>query len=180
MAVSRSTTLPKELNSMARRLASTFTRLAKSFAPNAHIRRSISTKIQKDGGSVSLVISAKSPDARAYEKGSGIHSLGKRKSKKQLVPRGPIIIRPKSGKGFLVFPWEIASANPSAFRMTKDGKKVMLVQVQHPGVQAANNGRGYLKPASQKMRTLIRKELKLAFRKSLLADIRATMKTGTR
>jgi hypothetical protein len=75
--------------------------------------------------------------ARAYEQGSGIHGRRKR----------TYVIKPRS-KGLLVFYWQ------------KLNMHVALPRVNHPGVQAVNNGKGYIRPAVRSVRPKINRELR--------------------
>ena len=96
--------------------------------------------------------------ARAYEYGSGV--WGKKKSTYQIRPRL---------KKALAFFWEKMENmeeesvygvmnSPKFIGFTKEGK-VVFKYVDHPGVQAVKNGRGYMKPAIDKVRRKARPEL---------------------
>lgn len=115
---------------------------------------------------------ATAPDARAREYGSGIHARLSRTSPHQLGPRGKILIRPKNGKKFLAFPWEMANDN---IPRLPDGR-VLLREVKHPGVQAANNGRGYIHPAINKANKALRERFGKEGAKAIALDIRASFK----
>jgi len=134
--------------------------------------------VEKDGR-VGLDITAtatdpKKPVVRAYEYGSGIHSRVKRRSPHQL-PDGRILIRPKTSGKLLAFHWEIANANPELFAFDKKGR-VLLPEVRHPGVKAANNGKGYLSPAIAKVRRKMRKEILLEVRESVMGQFKKKFK----
>lgn len=107
---------------------------AKELAPNNHLRDAIVGRIDNEGNDINVVvevpITPSTRDAAAYEYGSGIHSSD------------PHTI-PIEGRPLLVFPWDKAEAG---IPRTKDGR-VILAHVEHPGVEAANNGRGYLHAA---------------------------------
>ena len=85
------------------------------------------------------------PFARAMEYGSGTHNVRKFQSKRQTSPTSTIEITPKNGKKFLVFDWDKAEGygmkNP-----------VHLTRVDHPGIKAANEGKGYMHPALEASR----------------------------
>lgn len=114
------------------------------------------------------------PYARAMEYGSGTRKsiLGKRQSKHQSSPNSTIRIAPKKPGGLLAFHWEkanvqvlrgnaakrIADSGESglsdSFILRNDGGKFAGVAsdgkylfnyVDHPGIRAANNGKGYLR-----------------------------------
>src|SRR5690242_1679037 len=137
--------LASNLKRRAAAWAGQLTSLAKSFAPS-HIEPAISSKVEDKGeGEYVIRITADrkiAPDARAWEFGSGIHA---RRGVKKKYP-----IRPKNRK-FLAFKWEVADANPENFKFLPDGR-VMLGSVQHPGIQAANGGKGYIAPAMIELR----------------------------
>lgn len=129
-------------------IAQRLLQLAKSLAPNNHVRSAISVEEIGDssGGKVSITLKADrniAPDARAYEYGSGVHSRRSETSPRQLGPKGKILITPRPGTKALVFPWDVATVG---IPRTKDGK-VILQSVEHPGVEPANNGEGYLRKA---------------------------------
>lgn len=167
--------LSKELSKAGRKWATSLTRAAKGYAPNTHIRNSISTKSIVSEGQLEFAVSAKTPDARAYELGSGIHAKRKTRSGNQL-PNGKILIRPREKK-LLAFEWDIASSNPENFSTLPDGR-VVLPQVEHPGVEAANNGRGYLAPAVNDVRKQMRKDIPAAVRTALRLDIKKIFGTN--
>jgi hypothetical protein len=154
------------VNSLKRRAsawAGQLTSLAKSFAPN-HVKPAIESHVEeKDNGTFIIRITAdrrRVPDARAQEFGSGLRA--RRGTKKKY----PIV-----GKPFLVFRWDVATANPEKFHMTKDGK-VVIHQVQHPGIQAANEGKGYIAPAMRELRKRAKAELSKEIRDAIVGDLR--------
>lgn len=145
--------------------AGQLTSLARSFAPN-HVKSAISSKVEaKDDGTFIIRITADrkiAPDARAQEFGSGIHA---RRGPKHKYP-----IRPKAKK-VLAFFWEVADSNPERFSFLPDGR-VMLPIVQHPGIEAANNGKGYIAPAMKELRKRARADLTKDIRDAIMADLR--------
>lgn len=147
--------------------AGQLTRLAREFAP-AHIRPAISSRVEsKDTGTYLIRITADrkmAPDARAWEYGSGIHA--------RRGPKKKYIIKPKTKK-VLAFSWEVADQNPEAFRFTDDGR-VMLPQVEHPGIQAANEGKGYIAPAQIELRKRAKRELGEDIRQAIMGDLRVS------
>jgi hypothetical protein len=131
----------------------------------------------ENGGKLGIVSTGtatnkKKPVARAYEYGSGIRSRSTKTSPKQQGSRGFIHIKAKRKK-FLAFFWQKAIDDPrdslfvSGKKLYRGGQddippkaRILLGSVQHPGVQAANNGKGYLAPAIAKVRRQhIRKEI---------------------
>jgi hypothetical protein len=156
--------LPKAIKNRARAWAGQLTSLARSFAPS-HVRPAISSHVEeKNEGEVIIRVTADrriAPDARAQEYGSGLHA---RRGSKHKYP-----IRPKTKK-FLAFNWEIANANPENFSFLPDGR-VILPSVQHPGIQAANGGKGYIAPAVNEIRKRLR-ELKNDVGDAIRIDVR--------
>jgi hypothetical protein len=106
--------------------------------------------------------------AKAYEYGSGVHSSGARGIKKKYK------IAPRRAK-VLAFPWEVANLNPEQFIFGKDGD-VLLPSVQHPGVKAANGGKGYLRPAITEVRKQMRSEIPKETRKAVIGTFRKAFK----
>jgi hypothetical protein len=145
--------------------AGQLTRLAKAFAPS-HVRPAISSKVEtkEDGTYIIRITSSRSvaPDARAQEFGSGIHA---RRGVKQKY-----LIAPKTKKT-LAFNWDIANANPERFVFAPDGR-VLLPFVMHPGIEAANNGKGYLAPAMNEIRKRARAELDKEVKAAIVGDLR--------
>jgi len=148
--------------------ASLLTRLAKSYAPNNHIKASIVSRVETSGEGKHIIrITATGPDARAREYGSGVHA---RRGGKHFIT-----IKPKHGKKFLAFPWELANENIPTL---PDGR-VLLRSVQHPGVEAANSGKGYIAPAANEVRKQVRKRFGKEAARSIGLDIRAAFKRTT-
>lgn len=148
----------------ARAWAGQLTALAKGLAP-AHVRPAISSKVEtKETGFIIRITASRkvAPDARAQEFGSGLHA------RRGIKKKYPII--PKTRK-FLAFNWEIANANPERFSFLPDGR-VLLPSVQHPGIQAANVGKGYIAPAMRELRKRGRAELDKDIREAILGDLR--------
>ena len=173
-------TLGEAIKFRARAWAGQITILAKSFAP-PHIQPYISSHVEDVGDGTCIIRTTvemvgdgnppnhagQSMDARAQEYGSGLHA--RRGGLKD------IIIRPKNGK-FLAFPWQVVEGNPS-FRHLPDGR-VLLPEVHHPGITAANDGQGYLAPAQKAIRERGREELSADVRQAILSDLRASFTHG--
>lgn len=131
--------------------------------------------------SIATAKNSKKPVVRAYEYGSGIHSRVKARSPHQL-PSGKILIAPKNKK-VLAFFWEKLSDPPGTYypnsqkliKIGEDGK-AMFRFVEHPGVKAANGGRGYLSPAIAKVRAKMRKEILPEVRASVIDQFRKKFK----
>lgn len=156
----------KALANIARGYASTTTRLAKELAPNNHLRQSIQSSVEQSGeGTFIIRVRARGPDARAREYGSGIWA--------RRGPRGKILIRPRN-KRALAFYWE--KANPNIPTLP-DGR-VLLGSVEHPGVDAANDGQGYLHPAIRETNKLIRDRIRREAGLAITLDIRASILRG--
>ena len=145
--------------------AGQLTRLAKGFAPK-HVEPAISSHVEtKEDGTYIIRITANrsvAPDARAQEFGSGIHA---RRGVKQKYP-----ILPKNKK-VLAFHWDVANASPERFVFAPDGR-VLLPSVMHPGIEAANGGKGYIAPAMKELRKRAKAELDVAVKDAIMADLR--------
>lgn len=156
------------LKNRARSWAGQLTTLAKAYAPN-HVKSAISSKVEdKAEGTYIIRITADrkiAPDARAQEFGSGLRA--RRGAKRKYT------IRPKPGNKVLAFPWEIANAQPENFSFLPDGR-VMLPSVQHPGIQAANGGKGYIAPAMNELRKRGKAALSKDVKEAILGDLRTS------
>jgi hypothetical protein len=167
-------------NALKRRAASwagQLTRLAKSFAPD-HLKPYIFSRVEQKDSKIIIRTTANrkanpiekygSADARAQEYGSGLHA---RRDKKGKYP-----IRPKEKK-ILAFYWEVATRSememgkPGKFTFAPDGR-VLMHQVNHPGIKAANNGQGYIRPAIKELKRRGKTELKADIRQAILGDLR--------
>jgi hypothetical protein len=165
--------LEKNLRARAKVWAGNITKLAHKNLGKFRKLITVQSKVE-DKGVIEIVSTAKGKTARAYEYGSGVHSRLSKKSPKQIAPKGKILIKPK-GKKVLAFHWEIANTNPDQFIFGEDGK-VLLPSVKHPGVQAANGGKGYLAPAVNEVRKQIRKEIPKETRDAILGTFRKSFK----
>lgn len=157
--------LNRTMLNIVRGYAGFITKLAKGFAPNRHLRESIRSTVKQRGGSKFTVITtASGPDARAREFGSGLHATQ--------GPRKKITIVPKKGKSFLAFPWNKAR---DYIPKLPDGR-VLLKKVEHPGVKAANNGKGYIAPAQVKANKVIRKRFRGEGAAAIVVDFNSAFK----
>lgn len=128
-----------------------------------------------NGNTVEIISTASPKDndkpvARAYEYGSGTRSRSVKRSRFQMGARGFIKIAPKNKK-VLAFDWQTiygplqAGGKKLIGRSTTHidertgGYNIMFRYVEHPGVQAANNGKGYLAPAITKNRKPMNAEI---------------------
>lgn len=162
--------MSKLSNNLRRRVsawAGQLTTLARAYAPD-HVRPAISsrTEAKEDGTYIIRVTASRkiAPDARAQEYGSGLRA---RRGAKQKYP-----ILPRKGK-YLAFHWEVANQNPDRFSFLDDGR-VILPKVMHPGIKAANDGKGYIGPAMKDLRKRARRELDLDIRSAIMGDLRAS------
>lgn len=157
------TEFEKTLKYKARYWAGEITKLAKSFAPN-HLQKGISSHVEdRSSGEYVIRTTATGKDARAWEYGSGLHA------KRGVKKKYPIV--PKSGNKLLAFRWDVANANPDRFNFLPDGR-VLLPSVQHPGIEAANGGKGYIAPAQIEIRKRIKQDLKNDIPNAIRADLR--------
>lgn len=165
--------LSNNLKRRASAWAGQITSLARSLAPS-HIRSAIFSKVEtKDDGTFIIRIKADrrlAPDARAWEFGSGLHARRGAKKKYTIAPKT---------KKVLAFHWDVATANPENFTFASDGR-VLLYSVQHPGIQAANSGQGYIAPALKEIRRRGKAELSKDVRDAILGDLRRAFGRKTR
>lgn len=141
--------------------------LARKYAPSNHIKKSIKNYWRKSSGKYVLTASAgptAEGDARARELGSGIHA--------KVGPKNKYPILPRRGK-YLVFPWD--KAYPEIPR-TADGR-VLLKKVNHPGVEAANAGQGYLSPAAKDVIQELKDKFAIEARAYIIADLKEATRT---
>lgn len=144
----------------------------------------VKTTSQEKNGKLDIVAVASSkrkdaPVARAYEFGSGIHSRSTKRSRFQQGAKGFIRIAPK-GKKVLAFFWDKVSHTTPAgkkFRgvSTMTGK-ALFRYVDHPGVVAANGGRGYMAPAIAKVRKQMREDIPKDIREEVVGSFRRVFK----
>ena len=167
--------LQKTIRARAKKWATNVTKLAHRNLGKFRKLITVRSKVEEQGGRIGVSSTASGVTARAYEYGSGIHSRLSRKSRKQIAPKGKIIIKPTGGRKFLAFHWEVANANPDRFMFDQDGR-VLLPQVQHPGVKAANQGKGYLAPAINEVRKQVRQDLSKDVRDSVVGAFRKGFK----
>lgn len=162
------------LKARARSWAGQLTSLSRKYAPK-HLRRYISSKVEEKGeGTFIIRVSVDrnanptgpghwnygSSDARAQEYGSGLWA---QRGAKHWIP-----ILPKNKRN-LAFPYPADKVYPGALYV--DGK-IITSKVMHPGIHAANNDSGYLRPARDELRRRARKELSQEVRRAILGDIR--------
>jgi hypothetical protein len=182
--------LTEEFRKMTREWSSEIVRRANESDKPSHI--TVRSRTNVNDGKVDINISASSPkgDARAYEYGSGIHSRLPNISPWQEGSRGFIVITPKKKK-LLAFHWDTMNnimeqygeeAVREALRYShkfvgfaEDGRYLFKF-VEHPGVEAANGGKGYIGPAVTEVRKKIRKQIPTKVREQILGDINKTFK----
>lgn len=162
-------TLKSNLERRAIAWAGQLTQAAKAYAP-AHLQPAIHTKVETTdtGFTLRLGVSNNKPtgvghynygtsDARAQEYGSGIRA--------QRRQAGMISIDAVN-KPLLIFP----GTNDFA------GQIIMVKHVNHPGINAANSGKGYMRPAVEDLRKRMRADLENDVRDA----IRTTMRLAFR
>ena len=168
----------------ARGYASTVTRLARGFSESSRIRKTIKSKVEPKGKGKWIIRvtagdglprdSSETPDVRAREYGSGIWA--------RRGPKGKILIKPSANpkdgkkKKYLAFSWELA--NPNLPRLSDD--RVLLRSVEHPGIDADNDGQGYIGPAIRETNKFIRKKFATDGVKAIKLDIRSSFKGAKR
>ena len=157
--------LPTNMQALTEEWTGQLLDLVISLAP-AHLRPYIQVRPEEgDGKYIIHVIVDRSEnklpnygsaDARAQEYGSGIRARS--------AAQHMITIRPLQENGWLMF-------------TAKDGRFVKTKMVQHPGIEAANSGQGYIKPAVDAIRKEGRAELQDAVRRAILSDIKRSFGT---
>lgn len=157
MASRLSTALRRRLEALAGSLKQEIQDRAPS-----HLKDAVSTEVHQSGEDIfiKVVVDADRSiqkyghgDARAREFGSGLHA--------QIGETGFIVIKPKQAK-YLVF------EGTNEF----EGQTIVIRRVNSPGVEAANEGEGYIRPAIQEFQDRlvpqldpsIREEVDLTFR----------------
>jgi hypothetical protein len=149
---------------------------ARELAPNNHIRKAIHVSTSgADEENLTVKFTVDTPDAGAYEYGSGIHRTQGNPAK--------YIIRPKN-KAVLAFDWQKIPQNAklgggdkilgrgSETDKRTGGKNILWAYVEHPGVAAANNGRGYMRLALAETRKDVREAIVTGARAAILAEAR--------
>ena len=140
--------------------ATQITKMAKSLAPN-HLKPHITSRTEFiRGGEFRIVTTVDNSnptgpghpnygtsDAHAQEFGSGLRAKRGTKSKYLIIPRH---------KSYLVFPYPAEKVFPNVKYV--DGN-IWTSKVEHPGIQAANSGKGYIAPAHKEIRKQIKEEL---------------------
>lgn len=162
-------TLSTNLKRRATSWAGQLTKLAKGYAP-AHLQASIHTKVETtDTGFVlRLGVTNNRPtnpsmpnfgtsDARAQEYGSG--KQAQRRDKK-------FISIDAVNKPNLVFP------GTHGF----EGQIIVIPHVNHPGIHATNNEKGYLRPAVADLRKRMKAELAEDVRDAIRTSMRIAFK----
>lgn len=154
--------LDDRLKKRAQGWAGLTTRLANQNLGKFRSIISVKSSVSETGGKITITSVARGVAARAYEYGSGIHARIKSKRSKNQQADGRILIKPKT-KRVLAFFWEKVDENTPTGKkfigISADTGKALLRYVEHPGVEAANNGRGYLAPAINEVRKTIRREV---------------------
>lgn len=164
--------LANNLRRRASAWAGQLTSLAKSLAPN-HVAPAISSKVEeKDDGTFIIRITAdrkKAPDARAQERGSGLHAKRGLKQKYPILPKN---------KRMLAFyenangTWNYDMHDPPVPRIHIQDGRGLFYGVMHPGIEAANGGEGYIAPAMKELKARARENLTKDIRDAIVGDLR--------
>jgi hypothetical protein len=167
------TNFEKMTANQARGYASLVTRLAKGFSESNRVRETIHSNVEIGKGKHIIRIRAggpNAPDARAREFGSGVWA--------RRGPKGKILIRARNYP-YLTFKWDVATSPVSSGAVNIPKNKegyVHLKQVEHPGIDADNDGKGYIGPAIRETNRLMRKRFVEEGKKAIRLDIRASFK----
>lgn len=169
--------LQSNLRNLAKYWAGEITKLSKSFAPN-HLKTKISTHVtETNDGTFVLTTVARGKDARAQEHGSGT----RKRDKRRRMEKYPI--RPKTKRALAFYEnaqgtWDYDMVDPPMpIIYAPDGRGVFF-QVMHPGIQAYNNGEGYIRPAVKQLRRRARKDLDKAVYNAIFGDLNQAFKKG--
>lgn len=179
MPSNRGSDLQKRIKARAKVWAANITKDAnKASGKPKHIK--VKSQVVDNNGKIDVVSTGSSPkgDARAYEFGSGIRSRSTKRSRYQMGSKGFIRIAPKRKK-VLAFFWDkVDKTTPAGkkFRGVSSQGKALFNYVEHPGVQAAGNGKGYLSPAISKVRKQIRIEVPKEIREEVAGSLRRAFK----
>ena len=155
--------LPTNLEALVDSWKGQLLSLVQGLAP-AHLRNAVFVNSEEGDGNYVIRVTVNrnayprpnygSLDARAQEYGSGLRA--------RRGGQGYIQIRPTSETGWLIF----QGTNEYS------GMVIKTKEVQHPGIEAANGGEGYVAPAIELLRQKGRAELSQAVRSAILTDIR--------
>jgi hypothetical protein len=174
--------LSQRLKARAKSWASSITKLANKNLGKYKSLILVKSETEDRGGLIGIKTTASpsnknKPVARAYEYGSGTRSRLAKRSKWQQGTRGKILITPKRKK-VLAFFWDKLDVPPNTvfngkklIKTNAEGKALFRF-VEHPGVQAANGGKGYLAPAIKEVRKQVRKEIPIDVREAALGIFR--------
>jgi hypothetical protein len=164
--------LPATILRSLRSRAGQLTQLARSLAPK-HVAPSISTSVTEvSEGKFQVRIKATSPDARAQEYGSGLHAQKGPKARYPITGKPWLAFMPTNG-----FQGNAYGAYDPVTRSGVGDKTVMIKhEVMHPGIEAANEGKGYIRPALKEFRVSIRKNgtINKEIKQAILGDLRAS------
>jgi len=166
--------LAENLKRKAAAWAGQLTKLAKSLAPN-HVEPAISSHVEtKNDGTYIIRITANrniAPDARAQEFGSGLHARrGVKKTYTIASKRGVFgrLAFYENANGL----WDYEMFDPPVpGEHLQDGRGIFY-QVQHPGIKAANGGKGYIAPAMVELRKRAKAELGKEIKDAIIGDLR--------
>jgi hypothetical protein len=167
-------TLIRQVRSFAGQLTS----LAKALAPN-HLKKGISSSAsEKANGEFRITLTARGKDAGAWEYGSGLH--------RQKGTRAEYPIFPKTKRALAFYEnangtWDYDMVEPPMPRVYAPDGRGVFFGVLHPGIRAANDEKGYLRPAVREFRKVIKsKELTGELKRAILGDIKRAFEEGRR
>lgn len=180
------TTLETNLKRRAAVWAGQLTKMAKALAPN-HVKSAISSHVEtKEDSTYIIRITADrkiAPDARAQEYGSGIHARRGPKTTYEIHPKRKKLLAFEWDALDEVLAWEGLDGIKSAMQYSgkfvkvigigENGSPIYLFRyVDHPGIRAANNEKGYIAPAVNELRKKARAELDKEVRDAIMGDLR--------
>lgn len=190
--------LERNLRARAKVWAGNITKLANQNLGKFRKLILVQSRTEDQSGKIGIISTASNREsnqwgvkrvARAYEYGSGIHAT--RGMKKEYI------IKPRPGKKLLAFEWDVLDqimglegVEGVLSAMQYSGKfagisdevgesgnpKYLFRYVEHPGVEALNGGKGYLRISRDKVRRDMRKEIPAEVRKSVIGTFRTSFK----
>jgi hypothetical protein len=154
----------------ARAQAGKLTVKVKALAPK-HLRDNVSTSATEEGpGVVRIRVTVRGKDARAQEYGSGLRARRGPKVKYPIRPKNKKILAfYENARGTWIYPPE--GSAPTSF--AEDGRG-LFKGVMHPGIQAHNDGKGYVAPAVNQWRRDIRQN------KNILPEVKQAILRAVR
>lgn len=147
--------------------AGQITALARKLAPR-HLQAGISSHVEdKNDGTFIIRTTAVGADSRAWEYGSGLHRRRGTKGKYLIQGKPWLAFFGTNGHGNA-----FGAFNPTTRKGVGEKNIVVVREVHHPGIEAANSGKGYIAPAQAEIRKRLRETLSKDIRDAIVGDLR--------